>query len=199
LEQLLPFIYGKLLGDGHLEKPAKSTFNSRLKIKHKEEHKEYVKQCYDKLSNYSTKMYYDGSVRVYKGLQKKHFAWTFKTKSLPFFSELRNKWYSDSVKVLPNDLEAHFTKETLAYWYMDDGYVQITGNYVRALFCTDSFTEIEVDRLVNIIKTFDVDCKKVTYKGNFRIQIREVRKFFDLIKEFVPECMAYKIRTPQLP
>jgi hypothetical protein len=199
MEHLKAFIYGKLLGDGHLEKPAKASFNSRLKIKQKEDHKEYVEQCYKKMHNYTTKMYYDGSVRIYNGVQKKHFAWTFKSKALPFFTELRKLWYQDSIKILPKDLETYFTAETLAYWYLDDGYVQIAGKYIRCGFCTDSFTEKEVERLIDILKSFGILSFKTRYKTNFRIEVRkeEVLKMFELIKQYVPNCMTYKIRTPQ--
>lgn len=199
MEHLNFFFYGKLLGDGHLEKPKKSTFNSRLKIKQKEEHKEYVEQCYKKMHNYATKIYYDGSVRIYKGIQKKHFAWTFKSKCLPYFTELRKIWYKDGKKILPDNLDQYFNAETLAYWYMDDGYVQISGKYIRCVFCTDNFTEKEIERLINILSNFDIKALKIKYRNTFRIEIRkkEVIKMFNLIKDYVPECMAYKLRKPQ--
>lgn len=199
MEHLYPFIYGKLLGGACLEKPAKSTFNSRMKIKQKIDHEEYVKQCWLKLHNFSLKMYLDSSVRIHKGIQKRHFAWSFKTKALPIFTELRNKWYKDK-KCLPDDLELYFTKELIAYWFMDDGYTQITGKYIRSCFCTDNFTEQEVDRLIMNLNKFNLNAVKANYKGNFHIEVRTLKNatvLFDLIREFVPECLQYKIRIPQ--
>lgn len=200
LNKLKPFIYGKLLGDAGLEKTAKPTHNSRLKIKHKKDHKEYVELCRAKIHNFCTKMYLDSSVRIYKGTQKRHYAWTFKTKALPVFTELRKCWYNQKKK-LPDDLEQFFTNETLAYFYMDDGYVQISGKYTRCVFCTDNFTESEVERLVHIINTkFNLNAIKIKYRKDFRISIRRaenVNRLFEQIREFVPNCLQYKLRTPQ--
>lgn len=199
LIKLKPFLYGKLLGDGCLEKTKKASFNSRLKIKHKVEHKEYVEQCYKKIHNFSNKLYLDSSVKIYKGIQKRHYSWCFKSKALPVFTELRKIWYKNT-KVLPDDLEQFFTIETLAYWYMDDGYIQVSGKYVRSVFCTDSFTEFEVDRLVNILNTYNLNAVKVKYKNCFRIEIRKlenVQKLINLISDYVPNCLQYKLRTQQ--
>ena len=199
LNKLKPFLYGKLLGDASLEKMPKKTYNSRLKIKHKQEHKEYVELCYKKIHNFSNKIYLDSSIRLYKGTQKKHYSWTFKSKALPVFTELRQNWYKDK-KVLPEDLEQFFTDETLAYFYMDDGYIQIIGNYVRCVFCTDNFTEKEVDRIVDIIANFGLQVKKIKYKKNFRICISKkenVNKFIKIVEKYVPNCLQYKIRIPQ--
>lgn len=200
LNRLKPFLYGKLLGDATLEKPKKPTHNSRIKIKHNKQHKEYVEICKNKIHNFSTKLYLDSSIRIHKGIQRRHYAWCFKSKALPVFSELRKEWY-DKKKVLPKDLRDFFTVETLAYFYLDDGYIQISGKYVRAVFCTDNFSEEEVEELISIINSyFGLNAVKIKYKGNFRISIRKaknVKKLFSLIEEFVPNCLLYKIRIPQ--
>ena len=122
LIKLKPFLYGKLLGDGCIEKPAKPTHNCRFKIKQQIKHKEYVEVAFKKLHNFCNKIYLDRSVIIYKGIQKEFYAAVCKTHYLPVFTKMRKDWYNDEgVKGLPQDLEQFFTAETLAYFYMDDG------------------------------------------------------------------------------
>lgn len=205
LSRLKPFFYGKLLGDATIEKTAKLTHNNRLKIKQKFDHKEYVEQCWRKIHNFSNKVFIDKSARTYKGVTKHHKSYCFKTKALPVFSEMRKSWYVDGIKTLPNDLEEFFNWECVAYWYMDDGsLVHSTKNYYEMFFYTNNFTEQEVERLVDCLKSLGVSSatkrKERPRRDGSKTFIIRVGKMEDElliaqnIKQYVPECMKYKIR-----
>ena len=208
LNKLKPFIYGKLLGDATLEKTKKATHNSRMKIKHKLDHKEYVEQCYYRIHNFSTKLYIDKSTRTYKGITKHHKSWCFKTKAMEIWTTLRQDWYrEDGEKGLPSDLKDHFNWETVAYWYMDDGsLVQSTKNYYEMFFYTNNFLDYEVDTLVNLLQYLGV---KSAYKRQDRSRkdgrpcyiirvgkMEDEKLIIDNIRQFIPSCLHYKIRIP---
>jgi hypothetical protein len=205
LEKLKPFIYGKMLGDAMIEKTAKPTYNSKLKIKQKVEHKEYVKQCWLKMHNHACQMYLSGSRRTHKNITKTHYAWVFKSKAHPVWNDLRVQWYDENGnKKFPDDLEKHFNEELLAYWFMDDGYNGPKPSHYQKFIATQSFSSEQVDYLVYLLnKKFSLNAKKVKERadknGTIRYIIRFSGKdnmiyFHDLIKEYVPECMYYKIR-----
>jgi len=208
LNKLKPFIYGKLLGDATLENTRKATHNSRMKIKQKLDHEEYVRQCYQKIHNFSTKVYIDKSARTYKGITKHHKAWCFKTKAMPVWTNLRKDWYrEDGVKGLPSDLKDHFNWETVAYWYMDDGSLNhSTKNYYEMFFYTNNFLDYEVDQLVDLLRGLGV---KSAYKRQDRCRkdgtpcyiirvgdMEDEKLICENIKAHVPSCLHYKIRIP---
>lgn len=206
LNRLKPFFYGKLLGDATIEKTAKETYNNRIKIKQKFDHKEYVEQCWKKIHNFSTKVYIDKSARTHKGVTKFHKSYCFKTKAMPVFSKMRKEWYNENGrKALPNDLEDFFNWETFAYWYMDDGTLtQSSTNYYEMFLYTNNFTEREVDELVAILHNFGIKSavkrQERTKKNGEKAFIIRIGNMQDeimianSIAKFIPECMKYKIR-----
>lgn len=197
LKRLKPFIYGKLLGDAFLSKPKKDSHNSRLEIVHTSFQNEYVKHCYLRLHNFSNKYFTKTSKLTHKGRTKIHKSVGFKTKALPEFSIMRKQWYKD-IKVLPKDLEEYFTAETLAYWYMDDGYIHCKKTNTAIVFCCESFLEEDVDRLIVILnKKFNIYSYKDTRGKGFRIRIgkqKDVKIFKKLVRPFILPCFDYKLR-----
>jgi hypothetical protein len=206
LNRLKPFFYGKLLGDATIEKTAKSTHNNRMKIKQKFDHKDYVVQCWNKIHNFSNKVFIDKSARTHKGVTKFHKSYCFKTKAIPTFSNMRKEWYNDDGrKVLPSDLEAFFNWEAFAYWYMDDGTLtQSSANYYEMFLYTNNFTENEVDRLVVMLHNLGIKSavkrrERVKKDGEASFIIRignmeDERFITSNIEKFIPDCMRYKIR-----
>jgi hypothetical protein len=207
LEKLKPFIYGKMLGDATIERTSKPTHNNIFRVKQKADHKEYVEQCWRKIHNHCGQMYLSGSRREHKGITKTHYAWVFKAKAHPVWTNLRKQWYAeDGSKLLPSDLEKHFNAELLAYWFMDDGYKTNNAGANQRFLATQSFTSEQVDFLVDLLNLkFDLGAVKVKDRvdstGVLRYLIRfsgrpAAEKLYNLIEAFVPECLRYKIRTP---
>jgi hypothetical protein len=79
-----------------------------------------------------------------KRKKKKKKNWILRTKSYDKFFLFRKKWYNETTKVVPHDLD--FTHvDFLKNWVYGDGTL-IRNSTFR--FCTDSFSEQEIDNLV---------------------------------------------------
>lgn len=81
----------------------------------------------------------------------------FSTRKLIIFTQLHKLWYEYdvlseklSMKILvPACIFDNFSGITLAFWIMGDGYWE---NYSKTIFlCTESFTELEVDFLIDVL------------------------------------------------
>lgn len=77
----------------------------------------------------------------------------FCTKSCIYLTNISKLWYNNDrenkrIKRLPYNINEVFTEETLAYWFMDDGYSDIGPVYY---LCTDNFSLKEVHKLINIL------------------------------------------------
>lgn len=199
LNNLKPFLYGKLLGDANLEKPSYGRRQSRLKLEHSIKQKEYILHCYKKLHNFCNKPFDRKRKLIYKNKIRHYETCIVQSKRLPVFTELYNMWYKN-IKTLPCDLEKFFTEETLAYWYMDDGYIHLKSRSSDINFCTQNFNVEDVDILVNLLnKKFNFDATKVCYTKNNKYIIRiskkdKVKKFKDLVRPYIITSMLYKIR-----
>lgn len=197
LEKLKPFLYGKLLGNANLEKPANERHKSRLKLEHSIKQKEYLLHCYERLHNFCSKPFDRTRKLIYKGEIKVYHTSLLQSRKLDTFTELYHSWYKDK-KILPIDLEQYFTPETLAYWYMDDGYIHHKRYGTDIVFCTDSFSTENVIRLINILKNkFNLESSLYKKNNSFRIRIGkkdQVEIFKNLVKPYFIDSMQYKIR-----
>jgi hypothetical protein len=199
LNKIKPFLYGKLLGDASISKGKKDNHNSRLEIVHSLKQEDYVKHCYKRLHNFSTKPFTKKSKLIYKGKVTVHKCCGFRTKALPELTNLRKIWYNENgLKILPLDLEEVFNIETLAYWFMDDGYIHCKKTNTCIVFCCESFLESDIDRLVSILKNkYDIYSYKDKRNNSFRIRVgkkADVLKFKDLVKPYLLDSMQYKLR-----
>lgn len=198
LEKLKPFLYGKLLGDASLCKTKKIEHNSRMEIVHSTKQKKYAEHCYKRLHNFSTKPFTKKSKLIYKGIISVHECFGFRTKALKVFTNLRNSWYKNNVKCLPEDLEEHFNAELLSYWYMDDGYIHCKRTNTSIVFCCENFSEKNIDYLIKLLKNkFNLESYKDKRNKSFRIRIGKkdsVERFKLIVKDFILDDLKYKIR-----
>jgi hypothetical protein len=197
LNKLKPFLYGKMLGDANLERPTKLLKKSRLKLEHSIKQKEYILHCYNKMHNFFNKPFDRERKLLYKGSVRHYKTSILQSKRLDVFTDMYNDWYKD-IKSLPGDLFEYFTAETLAYWYMDDGYIHFKTRSIDICFCTNGFSEKDVDTLVSILNSkFDLQASKSPSKGRFIIRIGhkdKILKFKELVKPYIIDSMVYKIR-----
>ena len=124
---------------------------------------------------------------------------TFQTFTLPFFTDLHQKWYRQvdgkNVKVLPGNIADLLTSVALAFWISSDcTFDQSQGSIV---LCTDSFTVAEVDTLRSILlDKYGINSSRTASnkaKGQYRIPKREVPKLQPLVSPHMPDCMRYRI------
>lgn len=56
-------------------------------------------------------------------IENYHDMYVVRTRSHPYFNELRDEWYHDGEKRFPDDLELTPTK--VKFWYLSDGYLDV--------------------------------------------------------------------------
>ena len=101
--------------------------------------------------------------------------------------EVNNNWLS---KISPIGL---------AFWYMDDGSMNVgsKGQKERVVLHTEGFSENENDLIVKFFKEkYDMECRKTFYKDKyFKIDFDTLssEKFFTLVSPYICESMQYKL------
>jgi hypothetical protein len=99
--------------------------------------------------------------------------WYFNTLSFEQFAEIGNAFYKQDNeegkwrKVIPMEITNWIYDLSLAYWFMDDGSSKWKNKVLAIRFCTDCFSELEINLLINIFKDkFDLNVTKTINKDN---------------------------------
>lgn len=183
---------GTVMGDSHLAKR-----DSRLSCGHGEKQKKYLEYKRD---------IFGGTIREYtsKGYSD---AQTFQLSSAinAQTKYVRELFYENGTKTVKNIIP-YLNDIVLAFWYMDDGCMKKSGD--TAFYCelnTQGFSDDDQVILVDYFKNthgFDVridemqptanDDTKRTYK-RLRFKNDDADKFFQIISQYIPECMQYKL------
>jgi LAGLIDADG DNA endonuclease family len=130
---------------------------------------------------------------------KCYTSFIFYTYSLLCFNDIYNMFYISGKKVIPVnifDLLTPIRRVGLAYWIADDGSWNKVNKYVT--LCTDSFTLVEVQQLIEVLNTkFNLRCYKTKSGNNFRIIIPSYSiptlRLRELLYSHIPPMMKYKI------
>jgi hypothetical protein len=136
-------VIGAILGDGCLE------FNgyrgTRLQIKQKEEHKQYVLWLYENLSDLC---------RTGPQQRKDTKQWYFSTRALEELTDLQKIFYFERRKRIPTEVASLITSPvSIAIWYMDDGTLDYRPkSHYNFRLSTDAFTKTENELLVGMLK-----------------------------------------------
>lgn len=108
------------------------------------------------------------------------------------FSKLRDKWYPEGKKIIPDEIE--LSPMTLANWYCGDG----SNTRYSCILYTNGFSEKGVQKLCSRLKSkYDLNAKMYINSHKYPIIYIENKndrdKFISIIKEFVPKCFDYKV------
>tara|TARA_B100000745_G_scaffold98440_1_gene62731 strand:- start:322 stop:924 length:603 start_codon:yes stop_codon:yes gene_type:complete len=190
-KQQKDILTGLILGDGHLE------FNgcrgTRLQVKQAESRKEYVWWLFENFRQYT---------KTPPQQRKDTGQWYFGTRFYEDFEEIRQNFYQDKEKIVPNNIEQILNSPiSLAVWFMDDGHLDYRERSHHAYhISTDSFRVEDVDKLQQLLlnrfnikaKTYLSLCRGKRYP---KIYIgKEGRKTFEkTILPFILPCFRYKL------
>ena len=178
-EEQKSILVGTLLGDGTMRKKK----NAHLEINHCYAQKVLVDWVFSKFSKLVTT-----PPKWRKGNGKRE-AYRFATRKLPILTPFYNQFYRNGKKVIPDDLKLN--PLSLAVWFMDDGSKTYSSIYLN----TQQFNLNEQLQLVDILKKdFGIDSTLNKDKIYYRIRIRtqSVKRFINLVKEFVLKEFKYK-------
>ncbi len=176
-----------MLGDGYLEPHGKGV---RLQVVHSAAQKAYVEWKHEQLASLKPSP-------LYYYAKAKYPFWRFVTRSHPYLIELRQMFYVDGRKVVPDlILELLKTPESLAIWFMDDGTVDKRRG--SALFETQSFSSEDIEKLRCCLHVnFGIQSNPIrSGKGRglrLYVPIAEAKKLRSIIEPHVLDQMRYKL------
>ncbi len=178
-EEQKSILIGTLLGDGTMRKKK----NAHLEINHCYAQKVLVDWIFSKFENLVIT-----EPKWRKGNGKRE-AYRFATRSLPILTPFYDQFFPKGKKIIPNNLQLN--PMIMAVWFMDDGCKSRSSIYLN----TQQFSKIEQLELINILKDqFDIDSTLNKDKIYYRIRVRtqSVKKFIDIVKDFVLDDFKYK-------
>jgi hypothetical protein len=188
-ESAIHYIKSSLLGDGSL------IWNKTSSVQFQEGH--CLEQ--EQLTFYTAFNigYNNGKILKYKsgyGSDMLRFTSIYLKSLIP----LRNEWYKENKKIVPEDL-TWMDDFTIAKWYMDDGSLSHSDSQKdRASFSTHGFTKSDVQRLAEKLeKMYGISCTVENSKGWY-IRVNAGRKneidtFWKAIAPYIISNMRYKL------
>lgn len=203
-QRQMNIIAGSLLGDGSIS-PRKYFIKPQRLIC-----KEYLDWHYEELKPFSARLTERWKKQKINHLEKGNssfieipkYLWghAIETHTHACFTELRQKWYPDGIKIIPKDIE--LTPLTLAIWMCDDGSNHAKhGRNLR--LHTNCFTFEDVNFLKEkLFSTFNIESRIKTYRNNqpeLYIFSDSYATFMDLvIPHIVWNCFDYKNKKREL-
>jgi len=182
-------IIGSLLGDASIRK---REINSCFRFSHSVAQKEYCNFKKEVLNNFNISEFREVKRNINKNLIH---AIDFATKTHPVFNYYRNLFYDDGRKRITEEILNQLNPRSLAIWICDDGSYDNTQGYI--ILCTNSYSLEEHKLIKRFFKEkFSVDPtigfrdKKYYY---LRFKQGDSEKLIEIIKQFIPSCMKYKI------
>lgn len=204
LSELIPYnqlcmIVGKLLGDGNIS--IEKGRQPRFRFSHCSKDKDWVFWCYEQLKGH-VELSFPKYRKVLDQRLEDGYSESYYTQSKvgEVSTLLKEIWYPKGKKVLPLEfINAHFSPLTLAWWYQDDGSLNISNfTTKKIILSTDGFSNHENKKLIEILFTnlhlsFSLD-------GQNRLVIydqKQILYFLSLVREFIHPCMSRKINIPK--
>ena len=184
-------LFGIILGDGYLQKTGKK--NARLRLEHGGRQKEYLLWKVKKLGKlFQGKPKY--LERVHPISKRRYSYWRHQSQSTPYLRKLREIFYPDGKKRIPEDLERYLTPMTLAVWYMDDGYYYSRDRCSYLYLGNVSRKEAEIVAQT-FFRKFNISSRVKQKKKGYAIYFspRETQKLKNLIKDYILPQFNYKL------
>lgn len=186
-EEQYEIIYGTLLGDSSLQLSSKKCVTPALTSCHSEKQKDYSFLLSKKLFGHCKKR-----ERYDKRTNKIYVSYDVRTLSNVNFLPIYNELYKTGKKQVTKEYAEKLTARSLAFWFMDDGYVHDN----TFILCTDSFNEESCNILCETIsEKFGITFRKLKHGNNFRLRLifDDRAKFIDMVSPFIIDCMKYKL------
>lgn len=186
-----------MLGDSCIPSLKEGRKTQHLIIAHREADREYA-AFKAELLGYLNETKMSESSNTVKGVT--YPCVVVRTLSHPFYNKLADHMYYDGRKTVTEHVMKCLTPLGLALWYMDDGTLAGEMGWRNPYLCTHNFNQAENDLMCRMVhKKFGVTFRttKKNTKGKtyywMRLRRKDREKFFDIIREYVPECMKRKI------
>jgi hypothetical protein len=204
-ENFKNIIIGSYFGDGCITTNAYKK-HYYMKISHGINQIEYCKWKANLLGDFATEPIIIN--RTFKN--KPYQCVSFTTKMFPFFEQLHN-CYINNQKHIKNWMFTYLDPLALTIWYLDDGdfsmkrHVRKDGTDYRSFggcrIALGVFSEEECTLITNFfVSKYSIEPKIYVESGKYHrlwFNVEKSKRFIEIIKPFVPECMNYKIGIQQ--
>lgn len=190
-------VYGTILGDGHITKRRGPGCECQLYVGHGQKQSEYLNFKYNTMSRFVSGRTY----KLYHTLKngKTYQTVNFITRKNPLFSKLRDEFYPNDIKILPDNFEEIVNERILAIWYMDDGYKYKNKNNLE--IHTQNFSHDDQIRIIKTLKAkFGIESHIRTLRTRQEIIFipsKSCKKFLSSIDEYIIPSMRYKTLSPE--
>ena len=193
-KDVLSIIFGSLLGDAHAEKRLNG-MGTRISFYQEDSHVEYILYLHKFLSEYgycNSKKPVIGRRLGIKGKLRKIVRFT--TWTYTSFNWIRDIWYENNIKRVPNCIGEYLTPLALAIWIMDDASKVNKG----LKFSTNSFTYNECLMLVNVLsENFNIKAsvQSAGSKDQYIIYVwkESMNDLRNIVSPYIIPEMKYKI------
>jgi len=197
-------IIGSLLGDGALSK------NGYFYERHSGKQINYLGWKADKLKSILSNKAFHASKVIDNRSNNLIYCVGFNTKTHTFMKKLREDFYPDNNKIIPNYIYDNLSELQLAIWFMDDGstdwkYRNGIKKYKSMPDCkisSQSFTLEDNTKLQNVLFDKWKIKANIRFRDNYRLSylyfsVMATQKLFDIIAPFVIEPFYYKINEKE--
>jgi hypothetical protein len=191
INEIKSVMIGMMLGDGHLQKSPYLNGNPRFYVAHSEDQKEYLDYC----NQYIEKIVEIKRVREKtSGYGSKMFETI--TGSQPSLRFLQDLFLNEQgKKVIKPELIECLDHIAVAFWYMDDGFLQDS----RCGFSTCSFNEEELQILIKALNRLGYPNVFIHRKNQLRLDKEGSRRLMENIAKYVHPNVSYKIFKNKIP
>ncbi len=122
----------------------------------------------------------------------KYTSFVFNVPVKPYIRHLKNIFYKNKKKEITEENLKDYSIISLAYHFMDDGYLRIRPpRKPSAEIATLQFTKEELKKLSKKIKSLGID--NYINRNRIYFNVKNTRKLSKLIAPYIPKCMNYKI------
>lgn len=196
-DEFMEYFTGFMLGDGFLSNRNKSKHSSQFIVTNKfTAHADFVSAMLEREGIDYMKKYRD----KHGGFKGSTASSTVYTKFYKTFADLESVWYAQRddgthYKIVPPDIK--LTPKVLLTWFIGDGFLnRLHGNPVRAVFCTDRYTDDEIRFLRDCFeRDTGIPIQIDWYRRRLRIPKRHLNDFYAILPkcpEMIYDDLGYK-------
>ena len=185
-DEEIQILYGSVLGDGYLGKQINT--NAYYSESHGLQQTEYLRWKYIKLR------------RLMRRFTVDKVAAHMYSYYLPVFTMLHKRFYVEGIKRVTRDMLEILTPLGLSVWYMDDGGCNSYKYQLRNIYLNTQGFSIDENTLIRryFLERYNLQTKEHKVKGGCGIalglNVEESYKFIDIVKDYIPDCMSYKVK-----
>jgi len=185
-------IYGTLLGDSSIGYPNKESTSPRLASTHGINQADWA--------NYKASRLASLGCKTKEAINQGYGERSIRTASRchPGLREVYSTVYSGATKTVCADWLMEISEEGIAWWYMDDGSLQVQQCGSRSIrLHTEGYTLREVTLISKWLRSLGFRAFLSSQNGYWYLRLRkaDADKWIARFQQFAPPCMEYKFRV----